>query len=51
MSKRNQMLLWIVGLPFVASTAMEFMPFWLAWPITFLSAVQWFGACAILVEL
>jgi ABC-type microcin C transport system permease subunit YejE len=51
MSKRNQMVLWVFGLPFVISAAIEFLPFWLAAPIAFLGAVQWLGACIALAEL
>jgi hypothetical protein len=51
MSKRNQMVLWIFGLPFVISAAIEFLPAWVYWPIALLGAMQWLGACTMLVEL
>jgi len=51
MSKRNQMGLWIFGLPFVILAALEFLPFWLAAPIVLLGMMQWFGACITLAEL
>jgi hypothetical protein len=51
MSKRNQMVLWIFGLPFVISASVEFLPAWVSWPIAFLGAMQWLGACTTLAEL
>lgn len=51
MSRRNQMALWIFGLPFVISAAIEFLPAWVYWPIALLGAMQWLGACTTLVEL
>jgi len=51
MSKRNQMVLWIFGLPFVISAALEFLPFWLAAPIVLLGMMQWLGACITLAGL
>ena len=51
MSKRNQMVLWIFGLPFFISAAIEFLPAWVSWPIAFLGAMQWLGAWVTLAEL
>ena len=51
MSKKNQMGLWIYGLPFVISAALEFLPFWLSAPIMLLGTMQWLGACVTLVKL
>lgn len=50
MTKKTKMGLWIVGLPFVVSTSNEFLPFWLAWPITLICIMQWIGACIVLTE-
>ena len=51
MSKRTQMGLWIFGLPFVISAALEFLPQWLSFPILLLGTMQWLGACVTLTEL
>jgi hypothetical protein len=48
MSKKNKMGLWIFGLPFVISAAIEFLPAWVYWPIALLGAMQWIGACILL---
>jgi len=37
--------LWIFGLPFVISAAIEFLPAWVYLPIALLGAMQWIGAC------
>jgi hypothetical protein len=51
MSKRTQMCLWILGLPFVISAALEFLPKWLSFPVLLLGIMQWLGACITLTEL
>jgi len=44
-------VLWIFGLPFVISAAIEFLPAWVYWPIALLGAMQWLGACITIAEL
>lgn len=51
MSRKNQMGLWIFGLPFVISAALEFLPQWLSFPVLLLGTMQWLGACITLAEL
>jgi len=50
MNKKLRLHLYILFTPFVVGAAIEFLPFWLAWPIAFLGAFGWLGSCAILAE-
>ena len=50
MSKKLRLHLYILFTPFVVGAAIEFLPFWLAWPITLLGVMTWLGSCAILAE-
>lgn len=50
MTRKTRAYLHIIILPFVISAAVEFLPAWLYWPISLISAMVWFGACAILTE-
>lgn len=40
----------ILFTPFVVSAAIEFLPFWLAWPVVLLGSMTWIGSCIILAE-
>ena len=50
MNKKRRAHLYILFTPFVVAAAIEFLPFWLAWPVGLLGAMTWIGACIIVVE-
>lgn len=50
MTRKQNAYLHIITLPFVVSGAIEFLPAWLYWPISLISAMVWFGACGIVAE-
>ena len=50
MTKKTKAYLHVILLPFVISASIEFLDAWLYWPISFICAMAWLGACGILVE-
>ena len=50
MNKKLRLQLYILFTPFVVGAAIEFLPFWLAWPIALLGVMTWLGSCVILAE-
>lgn len=50
MNKKTKAYLHVVITPFVVAAAVEFLPFWLAWPSVLLGVMVWIGACIQMTE-
>ena len=50
MKDKPMTLLYIFGIPFVVSAAIEFLPGWLSWPVSILGGMIWFGSLFMLQE-
>lgn len=48
MKNKLSPLIYIFVTPFAVSSAIEFLPFWVSWPIAVLGGLHWFGSLLLL---
>jgi len=50
MKQKIELMASVFILPFVVSASIEFLPGWLSWPISVLSAMIWVGSLMLIQE-
>ena len=50
MTKKNQIVAYIMITPFVVSASAEFLPRWISAPIAVLGTIIWLGALVMLLD-